>query len=372
MYQNFAKKFDGLNELAEWTVHSLSVYFAVPAKCFVQSPTNDILFVRQRYLSHPDTYLLQGTLFFLKERRVVRNLPRLCFGRIYQPQHPVAVQFEDEILSALEHTAFDLEENVPGITVRIIHADNQFYWATDWLWGTGSGLHYQALPNQIHELLEKHAPGAFDLARDGYVPVLKVTAKKFSFLTPPPLQNSALLTDVIHENRFLPGSEKKRLAAKFQLKTPAVIARWEKSFSTRNFRKEIKRLEYICYKQSVAGLVARGTTPETAELFLKIDAQNAATPHLGRPEIPKHQIQQIVNRLAAEMNPADFIDSEIGWPAVLAELTDLFQINPENEIQIYDYYTTVQEQVASDFSAFNRALDLLNTTHFPSKKELAQ
>lgn len=370
MYSDFYKLFQRVSQIENWTISELSRHFQLPQEFFREISPGLITVVRKsRQLLQ--SYLLPGSFFFVKDRVAVRGMPKILFGATYQPLNAITCQAEQELRACLAEHPVIFEEKINGVNLRMFRVGDEYFFATRLKIHSGSILTDYSFSQIARELVETRYPGARALADAGFHLIFELVSPLFDFLGTPSRTTDLILLDLLENQRFVSRERKETLAEQYQLKIAPVIATLDRPLTDRQFLKEIKRLEYLCHAQKIEGVVAKGFQPNSDQIFLKIKAQEIQTEHWGTPEIPRRFILEVIRGLKHELDPAEFLDRAFALELVLDELSDEFEVNPENREKVEAYYEAERSEMAEKYDAFTRARQLWANQPFESRRDIA-
>ncbi|MBN1352433.1 hypothetical protein JXJ21_23750 [candidate division KSB1 bacterium] len=370
MYLDFYEIFQGVNRVEPWSIDSLATYFNMPAKCFAEVAPGVILVI-QKWAEQPIGYLMRGSIFFVNERIAVRGMPKIMYGRVYQEGTPAAVVAEQELLSCLKHDSIIFEEKLDGVNIRMYCVREKTYFATRMKYDGYSEKGDFIFGNMARDIVKKKYPGAYELAASGDVPIFEMLSPRFDYLTIKAKQDDLFLIDVLRQNKFLQREEKEELAQQYHLKVPRIISKINRDLSSKQFLKEVKRLEHYAHQLGIEGVVAKAFAGESDQVFLKVKTQDVRTEHWGTMGIPRRFIVEAIRNLRAESTRDEFVNRELALDKIVEELADDFIITEKNTQKIEQYYNEEYAIAKTELDAINRAESLLKENRFKSKKELA-
>lgn len=370
MYLEFNKIFQGVNQIENWTLTSLSQYFQLPCETFTEVMPG-VIFATQKIISHATGFLLPGAIFETKLRQAQRNLPPMLYGSVYQAQvTPLAEQAEHEIRACLESGPVIFEEKLPGICVRFFRLGDVHYLATR-RHVTPFGELRPIPPLKIAKrFIQQQCPRTIELVDAGYGLIFELISPGFKHLLFPSPTEALVLVDILEQNKFLNHQQKERLASKYHLELPRVITTQVQTLSAQQFLKKVKSLEYQCHQLGIEGVVAKASRDDSDQVFLKIKSQSVRCDHLGTAEIPKRFIQEAIQTLKMEVPRTQFVQSGYALTQLYAELADDFLISPGNQAKIEARYQLEQQKALQEITAAERARELWQAHSFQSRKEI--
>ncbi len=313
-YSDLYRRIQSAEALPAFSPETLAEHFGLPQDCFAASQDDpDLVLCTRRHADRSaEGYLLKGTFFFRRTRRIVRAYPKILYGRQRQPGMPFAVQAEVELLSCLASGGILFEEKLDGVNIRVYAREGSIRFATRQRHDGSNPLGLQPWGEIARRVLQARYPGALALAHEGCVPVFELLSPEFAGAIRYSEEDAVLIDVIRSDHRFADRAEKEELAARHGLRAARVVSRVDGAQPAHEFHKALRGLEHYAHELGIEGMVAKASRAladggRGDQVFLKVKTEELRRLHRS-VNLPDRILRATIGKVADGLGTPDLAD----------------------------------------------------------------
>lgn len=342
-------------ELTTFSPETLSDFFSSDPGNIIEVGKDAYLFFERK--NNPRKSRLHGTIFLADLKRVIRGFPKMEYVPSDSMSKSESVLTTER--SICNNPPISFEEKINGINFRVFLHNREFRFATRQTYDGVYGENWASYARRI----TAPSPGLFDLVKEGYVPVIEVTSPDFKDLTGERRNEGFYLIELIRDHRFVPITDRQRLAKERGLKTPRLMKVVDSQITPEELESICIRLNQRCLEAGIEGVVVK--SDEGSDIsFLKSKPKKE---RFGLKDAISNCLSGYYNELGVNV----FSEGN-AWNMLLAELSEDFIIKPTNIELIKLRYGEFLEFTKRDREAQEKARLFLGSNKPTSRKELAE